>query len=37
MTEFVKVKAQALEFGALDWCIAQIEKLKLLARLRGDQ
>lgn len=29
MTEFVKVKTQALEFGALDWCIAQIEKLNV--------
>lgn len=29
MTEFVKVKTQSLEFGALDWCIAQIEKLNV--------
>lgn len=29
MSEFVEVKTQTLEFGALDWCIAQIEKLNV--------
>lgn len=29
MSEFVEVKTQSLEFGALDWCIAQIEKLNV--------
>ncbi len=29
MSEFVEVKTQLLEFGALDWCIAQVEKMKV--------